>query len=263
MLGGLKEDRSSALSTLTAKLLDIGPENIVLCGHSLGDGYAMITAAELLQQGLPVSSIYTFGAPMVFAKKNQEIEHPIWQQLHEKTHALVFNCDIVPRTLSNTAEEWVFSFVKNYLLSNYISAWVASTAWFLGYGDIDLCDAVVQQVANLESNADTIYEFSPCGTVPFFSHRFKDQREELVRGYSEESLELRQAVATEAGDGYPVTVDAVLSDRPEASVRLLRRLCDSPGECASDSTFLKDHSTVNYTMCARAAPLYGLVRHPQ
>ena len=94
-------------------------------------------------------------------------------------------------------------------------------------------------------------------------HRFKDQREELVRGYSEESLELRQAMATEAGDGYPVTVDTVLSDRPEASVRLLRRLCDSPGECASDSTFLKDHSTVNYTMCARTASLHGLVRHPQ
>jgi hypothetical protein len=191
MLGGLKDDRCSALSTLTEKLLDLGPESIVLCGHSLGGGYAMIAAAELLQLVQPVTSIYTFGSPMVFAKKNHKLEHAIWQQLHEKTHALVYNCDIVPRTLSKTAENWIFELVRDYLLNasavRSASAWVASAAWVFGYGQVDVRGMMTEQLNSLERNADTIYNFYPCGTLLFFSHQFKDQREELAQ---EEGLEI-------------------------------------------------------------------------
>jgi hypothetical protein len=131
MLAALQDVSSSTaavIDSLTSELQ--GVKGVVVYGHSLGEGYALIAAAHFLGQALPVSQIFTYGSPFVLNKGQDG--HPIWQQLHERTTGLVYNCDIVPRTLSLTAESWVFEFVPNHLLNAMAvvlgNIWVKATS---------------------------------------------------------------------------------------------------------------------------------------
>ena len=71
-------------------------EQLVLCGHSLGGGYAQIMALHLLSRKLSVSAVRTFGAPHVLVPpKNRSSQ--MWQKLHAITQHWVHDWDPVPR----------------------------------------------------------------------------------------------------------------------------------------------------------------------
>ena len=70
-------------------------ERLVLCGHSLGGGYAQVMAVHLLSRKVEVSAIRTFGAPHVLIPQH---ECPrFWRNLHSITQHWVHDWDPVPR----------------------------------------------------------------------------------------------------------------------------------------------------------------------
>ena len=70
-------------------------ERLVLCGHSLGGGYAQVMAVHLLTRKVEVSAICTFGAPHVLIPQH---ECPrFWRNLHSITQHWVHDWDPVPR----------------------------------------------------------------------------------------------------------------------------------------------------------------------
>ncbi|CAE7520802.1 yiaY [Symbiodinium sp. CCMP2592] len=70
-------------------------ERLVLCGHSLGGGYAQVMAVHLLTRKVEVSAIRTFGAPHVLVPQH---ECPrFWRNLHSITQHWVHDWDPVPR----------------------------------------------------------------------------------------------------------------------------------------------------------------------
>ena len=232
MLAGLLDvsPGTAVLDSLTAELQ--GVAGVVVCGHSLGGGYALIAAAHFLGQGLPVSKIFTYGSPFVLNKGQDG--HPIWQQLHERATGLVYNCDIVPRTLSPTAMSWVFEFVPNHLLNTYAAFFFKKT----------LTDLISQ----LRHNETVLYSFRPCGTTLFFAHQFQSRRTEFSQS---SDLEVECDRKVDKGWGIVPTVDVVLSRSPDATVRVLGMLCDAPGQ-QSTTTLAKDHKMYNYMVCAGA-----------
>jgi hypothetical protein len=82
---------------------------VILCGHSLGGGYAILTALDLLYRGLEnVSAVVTFGAPQVIVPE-YSIE---WcRKLDAITTLYVNSYDVVPRLPSCT--NWIFDVVPN------------------------------------------------------------------------------------------------------------------------------------------------------
>lgn len=85
-------------------------QNLVLCGHSLGGGYAILAGLDLLARGLDVTSVLAFGAPMVVVP---EKENKLWQKLNEVTTVYVNGWDCVPRLPSCT--NWLFDVVPRSL----------------------------------------------------------------------------------------------------------------------------------------------------
>ena len=55
---------------------------VVVCGHSLGGGYAALCGLELLSRSAPVVAVHGFGAPQVILRpKGDPEQHPLWQRL--------------------------------------------------------------------------------------------------------------------------------------------------------------------------------------
>jgi hypothetical protein len=163
VLGGLNDVTGSCLAFVTKKLREIGVARIVVCGHSLGGGYAVIAAAHLLHHQLPISQVFTFGSPMVIGRGQEDTE--MWKRLNQRTTYVVYNRDIVPRTSSPTAGKWLFEFVPNFLMRRW-------DVWFAGG---------VQVFKKLENNRATFEYFSPCGTTFLFAGNFAMQRKAMKR----------------------------------------------------------------------------------
>ncbi|CAE7457681.1 unnamed protein product [Symbiodinium sp. CCMP2456] len=78
-------------------------ERLVLCGHSLGGGYAQVMAVHLLSRRVDVTAVRTFGAPHVFVPLEQEEEgeeretSPLWKQLCSISQHWVQEWDPIPR----------------------------------------------------------------------------------------------------------------------------------------------------------------------
>ena len=71
-------------------------EQLVLCGHSLGGGYAQVMAVHLLSRDVPVSAVCTFGALHVLVPPGRG-ESQLWQRLQAITQHWVHAWDPVPR----------------------------------------------------------------------------------------------------------------------------------------------------------------------
>eukprot|EP00931_Biecheleriopsis_adriatica_P115281 TRINITY_DN91093_c0_g1_i1.p1 TRINITY_DN91093_c0_g1~~TRINITY_DN91093_c0_g1_i1.p1 ORF type:complete len:839 (+),score=136.30 TRINITY_DN91093_c0_g1_i1:59-2575(+) len=85
-------------------------QDVVLCGHSLGGGYAILAALDLLARGVNVTSVLAFGSPQVVVP---EREHPLWQKLDNITTVYVNGWDCVPRMPS--CSNWLFDIVPRSL----------------------------------------------------------------------------------------------------------------------------------------------------
>ncbi|CAE7236136.1 yiaY [Symbiodinium natans] len=71
-------------------------DQLVLCGHSLGGGYAQVMAVHLLSLNVDVSAVRTFGAPHVLVPQAGTAQ-TMWQKLHAITQHWVHDWDPVPR----------------------------------------------------------------------------------------------------------------------------------------------------------------------
>jgi len=87
-----------------------GLKNVVLCGHSLGGGYAILVALEMLYNDLDVTAVLTFGAPQVIVP---ERENPLWQRLNAITSLFINAYDAFPRVPS--CLNWVFDTIPKAL----------------------------------------------------------------------------------------------------------------------------------------------------
>ncbi|CAE7202007.1 yiaY [Symbiodinium natans] len=72
-------------------------EPLVLCGHSLGGGYAQVMAVHLLRRDVSVSAVRTSGAPHVLVPPRAGAPQQLWQRLHAITQHWVHDWDPVPR----------------------------------------------------------------------------------------------------------------------------------------------------------------------
>lgn len=72
-----------------------GQRSLWITGHSLGAALATLATAKIrLEQGHPVSGLYTFGCPRV---GNDEFSRAFDQDFWAKTYRFVNNNDVVPR----------------------------------------------------------------------------------------------------------------------------------------------------------------------
>jgi hypothetical protein len=76
-------------------------KEVVLCGHSLGGGYAILTSLELIANEIEVAAVLTFGAPQVIVP-NQDLD--IWHKLDSCTILFINAFDPVPRLPSILAK---------------------------------------------------------------------------------------------------------------------------------------------------------------
>mmetsp|Transcript_56360 Transcript_56360/g.98440 ORF Transcript_56360/g.98440 Transcript_56360/m.98440 type:complete len:289 (-) Transcript_56360:151-1017(-) len=83
---------------------------VVLCGHSLGGGYALLSALELLHNKFPVAAVVTYGAPQVIVP---DYKSALWQKLNSISTLFINSYDLVPRLPS--CLEWVFDVVRKSL----------------------------------------------------------------------------------------------------------------------------------------------------
>ena len=73
-------------------------DRLVLCGHSLGGGYAQVMAVHLLSRNVDVAAVRTFGAPHVLVPPSrQEDRQKLWCTLDSITQHWVHDWDPVPR----------------------------------------------------------------------------------------------------------------------------------------------------------------------
>jgi hypothetical protein len=75
---------------------------IVICGHSLGGGYAVLCGLELLHMGVDIHAVVAHGAPQVIVPNS---DSKLWCHLGGKTIAYVHGYDVVPR-LPSCHKEW-------------------------------------------------------------------------------------------------------------------------------------------------------------
>ncbi|CAK9074738.1 unnamed protein product [Durusdinium trenchii] len=98
--GGLQHkppDGKSVLDELEECLGSVSVQNakeVILCGHSLGGGYAILAALFLLYRGFRVTQVVTFGAPQVLVP---DMGSPGCRWLDEITTLYVNAWDPVPR----------------------------------------------------------------------------------------------------------------------------------------------------------------------
>lgn len=69
-------------------------DHVVLCGHSLGGGYATLCALDLLHEGVHVSAVRAFGAPQVVVP---DWDLPVWRKLQAITTVFINAYDAIPR----------------------------------------------------------------------------------------------------------------------------------------------------------------------
>jgi len=100
------ENVTPLVAATISKLRNACPERkaVILCGHSLGGGYALLVALELLQQGVEDVEVLTFGAPQVVVPRTSS---KAWQDLNRAATLYVNSYDMVPRL--PTCWRWVLA----------------------------------------------------------------------------------------------------------------------------------------------------------
>ena len=70
---------------------------LVICGHSLGAGYAVLSALHLFTStDLDVTAVIAHGCPQVIVPP-ASYDHPMWHRLHAVVKVYVNQWDVVPR----------------------------------------------------------------------------------------------------------------------------------------------------------------------
>jgi hypothetical protein len=101
--GGAAEQIITELETL---LKTRDSPKIIVCGHSLGGGYAVLLGLELLSRGMRVDEVISHGGPMVVMPPALDsLGTKLWQDLSQITRLYVNEFDIVPRLPS--CKSWV------------------------------------------------------------------------------------------------------------------------------------------------------------
>jgi hypothetical protein len=74
------------------------PTKLVMCGHSLGGGYATLATLALLRGGILADSVsvqvITFGSPQVLARPMEE--YGLWEAMEEVSTHYVHGCVVLP-----------------------------------------------------------------------------------------------------------------------------------------------------------------------
>ena len=66
MWGALHVKKNGVAEQIMAELREVGGgREVVVCGHSLGGGYALLLALEMLQRNMKVSAVISHGGPQV------------------------------------------------------------------------------------------------------------------------------------------------------------------------------------------------------
>lgn len=100
------------INAQVSKLQSARPEleHVVICGHSLGGGYATLSALYRLQKCLLVTRVLAFGSPQVVVPQR---DHPLWQKLNEMSTLYINEWDMVPRLPS--CQNWLFKLLPESL----------------------------------------------------------------------------------------------------------------------------------------------------
>jgi hypothetical protein len=138
--------------------------HLVLTGHSLGGGYAVLAGLELLAWGAANDSgefwldprIVTFGSPMVLNTPEKDENTKLWSSLGKRTVSFVHAWDCVPRLPS--CERYVF----DVLTAPEV------TGKHIGFGvhvGIVTRNFVKEHIKPIWG---TLSGYSPCGTIVCF-----------------------------------------------------------------------------------------------
>jgi pimeloyl-ACP methyl ester carboxylesterase len=79
-------------------------QGLVVCGHSLGGGYAQLAALELLQHDnskFSPSAVVTFGSPLVIVPDPGHEHRDTWEALDAMCLSFINSYDPVPRMLGS------------------------------------------------------------------------------------------------------------------------------------------------------------------
>jgi hypothetical protein len=158
MWAALHSDKDGTIDRILKAVLGIPTtarrrRRLVLCGHSLGGGYALLTALELL--GTTAASpelefcmhpvVVTFGAPMVLFSK---IDSPLWRSLATRATLLVNAWDFVPRLPS--CETWIFKVLPQVTVCGI----ALNLGFKAGLGG-----------SNAVESTKVLMNYEPCGTL--------------------------------------------------------------------------------------------------
>lgn len=279
MLNELENPMVPVLTMLTEKYdlqsaKDSGSD-IFVCGHSLGGGYAVLAAAHLLRQSFDVSQVFAFGAPQVVAKGQETNE--VWQALQQVTSTVVHNCDIVPRTLGTSAENWLLTLTGPMAVneaSNAIHGFDVANAIggaTIGGAAVLACAAVAAApiaagtcvaaatVRGAVAAARTKQVAASQGTTPLLGGILDSLNAVKEKLYYYRPVGKIFRIASNDATGKTcrftshgqaaLTGSFAQTEAPNDSSKLLEALCYYPEENISLSQMIDDHCTEKYIKC--------------
>uniref|UniRef100_A0A7S4PWL7 Fungal lipase-type domain-containing protein n=1 Tax=Alexandrium monilatum TaxID=311494 RepID=A0A7S4PWL7_9DINO len=128
-----------------------GLQHVVLCGHSLGGGYAILTALDMLRRGSGIDAVIAFGAPQVVVP-DRSVD--LWHRLDAITTLVVNSYDIVPRLPS--CLPWVFDALPKCLLGG------------TSFGSVTVgCDLAEVLEKKLGRQREVMADYDTVGTLAF------------------------------------------------------------------------------------------------
>jgi hypothetical protein len=174
MLGALEDTcgggKPSAFDLIDQHLQHCNPLEVVLCGHSLGGGYAIITAAHLIAQGLHVSHVLQFGSPSTILTRQEPEARQLQSKLAQRTTAIVYRNDIVPRSLGRCLHRWTREHIPKFREQEQkdTSIWKAPIKWVFGKtGDV-LLGQLLQHLKDIEARGDHVEHYRTTGRIVVF-----------------------------------------------------------------------------------------------